>query len=305
VKDQRWARLRAAAGDAALRVASRANRRFYVPLEYPSSSSNRPRYGYGRPQHEGLKQMFERHEPAFARELEAILEFRDDLLAIDLRPTTPGAPHWLSNWILGLDGASLYSYIRRLRPDRYVEVGSGVSTMFVARAKSDAGAATMITSIDPEPRAGIDALCDRVIRTPLEDCALTVFEELGEGDVVFIDNSHRVFMNSDVTAFYLDVLPRLDHGVLVGVHDILLPDDYLPEWSDYYWSEQYLLAAYLLADCPWIKPVLACNFASQHAELARVLDPLFSDPRMDGVDRRGFIFWFEIDRRSGASTRSV
>ena len=42
--------------------------------------------------------------------------------------------------------------------------------------------------------------------------------------MVFVDNSHRVFMNSDVTACVLDVLPELSSGVLVGIHYILLPD---------------------------------------------------------------------------------
>src|SRR5438309_380721 len=82
-------------------------------------------------------------------------------------------------------------------------------TMWVARARRDGALATTITSIDPNPRAGIDELCDRVLRSPLELADLSVFEELTAGDIVLCDGSHRIFMNSDVAAFQLDVLPSL------------------------------------------------------------------------------------------------
>jgi predicted O-methyltransferase YrrM len=285
-------------GAAALRVASKANRRTYIPLEYPPSSSDRPRYGYGRPPHEGLRRLLAEHDDTFRAELTEILGFRRDLAAIEARAGAPGQPHWLSEWLLGLDGASIYSYVRRLRPKRYLEVGSGVSTMFAARAKADGGLTTSIVSIDPSPRRDVDALCDRVIRAPLEDCDLTLFDQLEPGDIVFVDDSHRVFMNSDVATFFLDVLPRIPHGVLVGIHDILWPDDYLPEWAQYYWSEQYLLASYLLAGCLWIEPVLACNHASLHPDLRSILEPLWREPNLSGVDRRGFVFWLRINRSS-------
>jgi hypothetical protein len=40
--------------------------------------------------------------------------------------------------------------------------------------------------------------------------------------------------------------PGLASGVIYGLHDIFLPDDYHEEWSSRYYNEQYLLAAYLL-----------------------------------------------------------
>jgi hypothetical protein len=164
--------------------------------------------------------------------------------------------------------------------------------MVVARAKRDGGLPTTITSIDPHPRAGIDTLCQRVIRQPLESSDLAVFADLRAGDVAFYDGSHRVFTNSDTTVFYLEVLPELPPGVLVGIHDILWPDDYLPEWADYWFSEQYLLGAYLLAETPWLTPLLACNYVSGQTELSTVLDPLWKEPALAGVDTRGFCVWF-------------
>ena len=125
------------------------------------------------------------------------------------------------------DAVALYGLLRRTRPQRYLEVGSGHSTRFARRAIRDEGLATTVTSIDPEPRARIDELCDLVIRRPVE--ALEddgVFLELGPGDVLFIDGSHRTFTGSDVTVLLLEVVPRLAPGVLVQVHDVYLPRDY-------------------------------------------------------------------------------
>jgi hypothetical protein len=90
------------------------------------------------------------------------------------------------------------------------------------------GLETSITSVDPEPRREVDALCQHTIRRPLEEVDVAVFDNLQPGDIVFMDGSHRVFTNSDSTVFFLDILPRLGDGVVVGIHDIFLPFDYPP-----------------------------------------------------------------------------
>ncbi len=87
-----------------------------------------------------------------------------------------------------------------------------------------------------------------MIRRPLESLDLQLFDKLKHGDILMLDGSHRCFQNSDVSVFFLDVLPRINPGVLVYVDDIYLSYDYPPEWSDRYYSEQYLLAVMLLAD---------------------------------------------------------
>jgi hypothetical protein len=63
---------------------------------------------------------------------------------------------------------------------------------------------------------------------------VAIFDRLQAGDVLFLDGLHRGFMNSDVTGFMLDVLPRLRPGVLVYVHDIPLPWDYPDMFTDWY-----------------------------------------------------------------------
>jgi hypothetical protein len=235
-------------------------------------------------------------DATYRKVLDGLVGWSPDLARIPRDPGRPGEPCWVNPWLLGLDTVSLYGMVRDRRPRRYVEVGSGQSTMVVARARSDGDEHTVITSIDPAPRTEVDALCDEVVRSPLELADLDVFGALGAGDMVFVDGSHRAFQNSDVVTFHLDVLPELPDGVVVGVHDILWPDDYLPEWSEFWWSEQYLFGAYLLGRAPWLTPLLPCNYVAGHPELSLVLDPLWRSAAPLDVDRRGFCFWFEISR---------
>jgi hypothetical protein len=219
-----------------------------------------------------------------------------DELALVPGSAPTGTLHWQNGFCQGLDGVAIYGFIRQHRPATYLEVGSGYSTMFAARARDDGRLPTKIISIDPHPRADVDRLCDAVIRQPLETVDLQPFWDLKPDDIVFVDSSHRVFMNSDAVAFFLDVLPELTSGVVVGIDDILLPIDYFPHWSVRYYSEQYLLAAYLLAGASWLRPLLPCNYVREKPSLLSHLDRLWTRPAMRTVDPRGTSSWFLIER---------
>jgi predicted O-methyltransferase YrrM len=189
----------------------------------------------------------------------------------------------------------LYALVRAKRPGLYVEIGAGSSTMFAARAREDGWCATRIVSIDPQQRAEIDELCDEVIRDPLEKASLAVWDQLRAGDVIFMDGSHRVFMNNDRVTFFLDILPELRPGVIVGVHDVYLPFDYLKEIADRYYSEQYLLAAWLLGrgrsdvllPATWV-------WENMRSELDRLWNAQLV---ISGVERHGAAFWLRIAGR--------
>jgi hypothetical protein len=127
----------------------------------------------------------------------------------------------------------------------------------------------------------------------VEQLPLELFDELQAGDVLFVDPSHRVFMNSDSTVVFLDILPRLPAGVLLQFHDIFLPLDYPPEWSSRCYSEQYLLACYILADGPRFGITLPNAFISEDKELNGTLAPLWARPELQGVERHGCSFWIE------------
>lgn len=266
----------------------------WIALDYPPARGDGPRWGHGRPGHPGLEGILKRGTHRYRSVLQAIASRHEQLAAIPLELTgeATGAC-WRNPFLLGFDCAALYALLSERRPARYVEVGSGHSTRWADRARRDAGAQTRMTSIDPEPRVAVAGLADEVVVEALEDTDLAVFADLCAGDVVFFDGSHRAFMGSDATVFFCEVLPALAPGVLVGVHDVFLPADYPPDWAPRFYSEQYLLAAWLLAGGGRLTPVLPCHWVGAQSSLAAVLDPLWSDPRLAGVDRRGFTFWLE------------
>src|SRR5260221_7520814 len=153
---------------------------------------------------------------------------------------------WDNEWFPPVDAIALMSFIARQKPRTYFEVGSGYSTTAARHAIDELGLDTRIISVDPKPRANIDALCDTMIRIPFEQVKPAEYNVVKSGDVVFIDNSHHCFQGSDVATVFLDFLPSLPPGVFVGIHDIFLPFDYPEVWKRRFFNEQYTLAAYLL-----------------------------------------------------------
>ncbi len=208
-------------------------------------------------------------------------------------PTGAPEPYWRNEWLPALDAAALYSFVASRKPKQFVEIGSGHSTRFAARARDDHGLHTRITSIDPRPRVDIATCSDVTISQPLESTDLAVFDSLEPGDVVFLDGTHRVFQNSDATVFFTEVLPRLRRDVIVGVHDVFLPDDYPRRWRRRYYSEQYLLAAWLLAGSH-LDVLFPAWFACHDEALLRSLAPLRTCAPVAAAWGDGGSFWFSI-----------
>jgi hypothetical protein len=261
-----------------------------VLLEYPVRA--RPRWDQANP-HPELYQLFHGQREQFRQQLTSFLAFGEALGRIqsDSNAATPMEPHWRNHWFPALDALSTYCLIAQSRPRQFIEVGSGNSTKFARRAVTDHALATRITSIDPSPRAEIDVICDRVIRQRAEDVDPEVFAVLDKGDILFIDSSHRALMNSDVTALFLEVLPRLRPGVLVHIHDIALPFDYPPDWGPHFFSEQYLLAAYLLGGGSRFDVVLPNAFIRSQPDLHGVLAPLRQQQSLKDDALDGMSFW--------------
>jgi hypothetical protein len=152
-----------------------------------------------------LQERLIQDEPAFADMLLSFSQFSECFEAIPLYNNEyDTCPYWINDWLPGLDAVSIYSLIANNNPSIYFEIGSGVSTMFAKRAVEDHYLSTRIMSLDPEPRASVDAICDDLIRLPCEEVPISLFENLPGDMVFFVDSSHRAFQNSDVTVF----LPR-------------------------------------------------------------------------------------------------
>ena len=262
-------------------------------LDYPVHFL--PRYGYGNPPHSELHHLLDRGRDDYRVLLGRCLEFAGTLATIPARGHAASPePAWINGFLPGLDSVALYTLLAVGNPERYVEIGSGNSTKLTRRAIRDHHLRTRIVSIDPRPRADIDSIADEVIRRPLEKVDLTIVTSLRAGDILFIDGSHRCFMNSDVTVTFLEILPRLSSGVRVQFHDIFLPYDYPPGWEGSYYSEQYLLAAYLLGGARGVRVLLPNAYVSEDPELRLILDPFWSRPGLEAVERHGCSFWLEI-----------
>ena len=265
-----------------------------LPLDYMPSRDYNPRWGYSKPLSPKLIELFKRDSYSYIEVINGLkkLESNFQKIPVNFSGSSIG---WMGGAMNPIDLAPYYYFVFNRRPKTIVEIGSGISTHFAKRAIDDGQTQSKLLSIDPQPRAEIDRLCDQVIRDGLETLSsFELFENLEAGDIVFLDGSHRSFMNSDVTVFFMDIVPNLKSGVIIHVHDIFLPYDYPELFKSWYWNEQYLLGTYLLAAANQIKILYPGTFVYKDAQLGESLKA--QTVNVDGVLPGNFqnsgSFWF-------------
>lgn len=150
------------------------------------------------------------------------------------------------------DAEIYYQMIRYFKPQKIVEVGCGHSTLIAMEAikknKSE-NIETIMKCIEPYENQWLDKLDLEIIREPLEKNQLNWSEELNANDIFFLDSSHIIRPDGDVLKFYLEILPKLKSGVIIHIHDIFTPKNYLSNWTFdkiRLWNEQYLLEGILV-----------------------------------------------------------
>jgi predicted O-methyltransferase YrrM len=153
-----------------------------------------------------------------------------------------------------VDAEILFCMIRYFKPKTIFEIGSGWSTLLAADALSRNlrdGSPGKLIAIEPYPPEFLSASIPEeveLLRRPVQKVALTQFEALRENDILFIDSSHVCTIGSDVHYEVLEILPQLNPGVLIHIHDIFLPAEYPKEWvldRHHFWNEQYIVQAFL------------------------------------------------------------
>jgi hypothetical protein len=195
-----------------------------------------------------------------------------------------------------LDCRALFVLLRAWQPERFIEVGSGFSTLLVADVnRRFLGSSMAITCIEPYPRSFLHSRelgLDRLLVAKVQDVDPAVFESLGAGDVLFIDSSHVSKTGSDVNHLCFEVLPRLRAGVRVHFHDIFLPMEYPQPWvleENRSWNEQYLVRALLMFSTRF-KVLFGSSYAfSAHAAAVRAA---LNDPQ--GSCYGGGSLWVEV-----------
>ena len=216
-----------------------AKRGFFIPYRYADTL---PPPG-ARPSYRAMEALFDAHRAEFVALIDGLDGYADAFAAIG--PDDPPAPRWNQDWFPRLDAAVAYALVRRGAPARIVEVGSGHSTRFMARAVADGGLATRITAIDPAPRAALEGLDVEIHRQPVHQAGAAPFAALAAGDVLFIDSSHILMPGSDVDWLFNHLLPTLPAGLRVHIHDVFLPDDYPAGWDWRGYNEQLGVAILL------------------------------------------------------------
>lgn len=147
------------------------------------------------------------------------------------------------------DAIAYYSILRERKPRRVIEIGSGFSTLIATQAMTKNGSGEVIC-VEPYPRAFLHDLDITLVEQPVEVLAVDWFNDnLGPGDVLFIDSTHVVKTGSDCVYLYLKLLPELRNDLLIHVHDVHAPGATPKSWlvtHHLYWTEHYLLLAYLI-----------------------------------------------------------
>jgi len=193
-----------------------------------------------------IKAFIERLKPwMYAKELDGVPDEQADM----------HGPYWNNGYFSGDDARIAYAIVRMTTPGKIVEIGSGNSTKFFRKAISDAGSNTRLISIDPEPRSDIMAVADQIVRESVLSVNIDMFASLRSGDILFLDGSHLLFNGTDTARFFLEIFPAVNPGVLVHVHDIMLPFEYDEEFTRRGYNEQYALATVLLNSPMW-KPLV-------------------------------------------------
>ncbi len=183
------------------------------------------------------------------------------------------------------DSQFLYLVLRGVRPRRFVEIGSGLSTWWASQAlernRAEGHECEMI-AVDPFARDRVRTIPGLEVRgEAVQDVSPDWFSCLAEGDVLFIDSTHVVKIDGDVPHLYLEVVPRLAPGVLIHAHDVHFPYN-VPhpvqqnvvdgKWPRY-WTEAMLLQAFLAFNNDfeiWLAPPMIRHH--DEAFLASVLD---------------------------------
>jgi len=263
-----------------------------IRVDFPPKKNSVPRFGFGKRYHLELEKIIKAEYKSHKALLSLVLDRAKEVF------TWPKSEDKKNSWLPWTDNpyfpscdmAVLNGIINLQRPKRFIEVGSGISTRVAYQAKKEAKISMDIISIDPEPRIGINQLCNKNIKKRLEDAPLKqIVKMTGHGTVFSFDGSHRSFPSSDVTVFFLEILPRLKKGTIVHIHDIYLPADYSQKASERLWSEQYLLAAYLLGGGAGVKILLPCFYLSTQ----KCTRALFLK-KLGNTFAAGYSFWMQI-----------
>ena len=213
------------------------------------------------------------------------LIYKNELIELNLEKKSTNNKFCIKNDFFGYgDSEIYYQIIRHFKPKKILEIGSGYSTLIALQAiennKKNDKINTQITCIEPFENKWLDDLNIEILRKKIEDTDESNYLALASGDIFFLDSSHIIRPQGDILKVFLEILPKLNRGVLVQIHDIFTPKDYPEQWiikENKFWNEQYLVETLMMNENKY-EIYLMLNYLKNNAfnELKKVCPYLTS-----------------------------
>ena len=167
---------------------------------------------------------------------------------------TEGVRYYFNNDYFGYsDGIFLAEILQLYKPEKIIEIGSGFSSALMLDVNEELLNNTIhLTFIEPYPDERLNNLIKSeekitLIKDFVQNVDSAIWHELKENDILFIDSSHVVKFRNDVEYLFFKVIPLLNKGVIIHIHDVFFPFEYPVEWlkQGRAWNESYFLKAFL------------------------------------------------------------
>jgi predicted O-methyltransferase YrrM len=253
---------------------------FYSPVPSIRELRKNPKTWYQEGSFSGIDFNIEEQEGL----LEKLKAYEDEYTK--LPPYEQVAQQYFGEGYGEVEAHILYAMVRHLKPATVIEVGSGISTYFLANAAAVNNRSSQdecqIICVEPYPWPKLEILSRdnklKIIKKPVQEMDLNLFKMLKENDILFIDSSHIVKIGSDVNYLFLEVLPNLNKGVVVHIHDIFFPYPIFSRslylFSEFrFWTEPAIVQAFLTYNN--VFKILLCS-SYLHYKKPQVLQAAFS-----------------------------
>jgi hypothetical protein len=261
---------------------------YYSPVVFPSDlrmSLSTPRLLPGL-----------RFEPEQQLTLLKSFTYQDELLAIPIGKADVKTFGYHNGAFESGDAEMLYNVIRHFKPNQFVEVGCGQSSLmaklaFARNRLDDPDYSCRHVCIEPFEQPWLEEIGVEIIRERIELVDTAIVESLERNDVFFIDSSHVIRPQGDVLHEFLLLLGLLKPGVIVHVHDVFTPRDYPAAWvldDRRLWNEQYLLEAFLSFNESFEILAMVNFLAHEHREALDEACPVLAQE----TGREPGSFWF-------------
>lgn len=218
------------------------------------------------------------------------LKYQKELINLDLEKKSPHTKFYIDNNFFERGDAEVYyQIIRYFKPKKIIEIGSGQSTLIgleaIKKNKIENQTVTNLTCIEPYENKWLEKLNIEILRKKIEDVDLELCSSLERNDILFIDSSHMIRPQGDILREFLEILPSLNSGVIIHVHDIYTPRNYPERWlkkENRFYNEQYLLEA-MLDNSNRYSVMLGLNFLkNDHFDKLKICCPYLKEDTEPG-----------------------